>query len=187
VFRCHHNVVGASANEASTQRNPWATKVARLRPTGEGKDMGRFRPAVAAVALIACSLSASGLASAVEQAGEPPLAKNQATVTYVRWANFNSDKCLGIPNGNMTNGTGAIQWTCSGALDQYWEFRKVSGLQVYEFRNRVNPNKCLAVPGALRSEELSWLSGLARTIVTNIGSSPSGWTYLGIVCTVIRT
>jgi hypothetical protein len=69
--------------------------------------MGKFRPVVVVAALIACSLSASGLASAVEQTGEPPLAKNQATVTYVRWANFNSDKCLGIPNGNMTNGTGA--------------------------------------------------------------------------------
>lgn len=115
--------------------------------------MRRFRPAVAGMAgLIACSLTASGLASAAEQSAEPPLASSRATATFVKWANFKSDKCLGIPQGNMTNGTKAIQWTCSQAPDQLWEFRKVPGINAYQFRNRVNPNKCLAVPGGSNVE-----------------------------------
>jgi hypothetical protein len=88
--------------------------------------MRKFRPVVAVLALIACSLSASGLASAVEQAGEPPLVKNSISVTYIRWANGKSFQCLAMPNNIVTNGTEAIQWPCSSALGQYWERRKVS-------------------------------------------------------------
>ncbi|MET9318224.1 RICIN domain-containing protein [Kribbella sp. NPDC003505] len=33
---------------------------------------------------------------------------------------FNSDKCLAIPNGNMSPGIQAIQWSCAADPDQRW-------------------------------------------------------------------
>ncbi|MET9318221.1 RICIN domain-containing protein [Kribbella sp. NPDC003505] len=37
-----------------------------------------------------------------------------------RIKNYNSDKCLAIPNGNWTLGIQAIQWTCAADRDQRW-------------------------------------------------------------------
>lgn len=36
--------------------------------------------------------------------------------------NRNSSRCLAIPGGSGTQGTQAIQWTCSGGFEQRWEF-----------------------------------------------------------------
>jgi hypothetical protein len=63
------------------------------------------------------------------------------------WINYNSDKCLGVPGGNMANGTGVVPWACDGSLDQYWLEMPLSDGNFYEMRNAKDSSKCLGVPG----------------------------------------
>jgi hypothetical protein len=118
--------------------------------------MRKLRPVVVVLALLICSLSGSGLASATEQVGpkqfELPRVKNQVSQPiYWAWINWKSGMCLSISGGNMTNGTKAIQWPCSStdlSLDQQWEAVVIDDGQYHLFRSRANANKCLAVPGS---------------------------------------
>lgn len=87
----------------------------------------------------AAARTSAGLAG--ESTGGP------ATQEWIRsmWINNKSNKCLGISGGNMTNGTKAIQWECTGAYDQFWYTVPLDG-GYYQVRNYKNQNKCLAVP-----------------------------------------
>jgi len=72
----------------------------------------------------------------------------RAPDTTVPLRNANSNRCLGIANGNMTNGTKAIQWDCNGSNDQYWwiNFDWINDGVHYALQNSVNRYKCLGVP-----------------------------------------
>jgi Ricin-type beta-trefoil lectin domain-like len=120
-----------------------SSSAARTRTrTGRGLRTGAVVIAVAAILA----------AIAVPAAAEPQ------NVYRVR-QNLHSGKCLGVPSGNMTNGTGIIQWQClDAAIDQGWRrvydtifIETPAGPRFYDgyrFRNRVNDNKCLAVPNS---------------------------------------
>ena len=67
--------------------------------------MKRHRWAMACAAVVA-GLSVSALTALPAKADGP--AKT--------WISQGSGKCLGVRNGDMTNGTPVVQWTCNGTL-----------------------------------------------------------------------
>ncbi len=88
---------------------------------------------------------------AAAAAGAAPAAVSVAHKWRV-WRNWNSQKCMGVAGGNMTNGTKIVQWTCNGNPDQFWSgfpIPTTGTSEAVEFRNLSNPNKCLGVPGGL--------------------------------------
>ncbi|MFF5230958.1 PQQ-dependent sugar dehydrogenase [Dactylosporangium sp. NPDC000521] len=95
------------------------------------------------------------------------------TPKFQRKVNVNSGKCLGMPAGNMTNGTKAVQWTCDGSSDQSWSIPGgVNDGIYYQVKNRVNPTKCLGVPGG------SMVEGTQLVIWDCDGSDDQFWTYV---------
>ncbi|MGW0881730.1 RICIN domain-containing protein [Streptomyces sp. NPDC002671] len=94
------------------------------------KTIARFSTAAAAVV---CALTFSAPAHA-QVAG------------YKTLLNSNSDKCLAVPNSSTANGTGLIQWTCTGDSEQQWQLEPVEGGagDRYLVRN-LNSGKCLAM------------------------------------------
>ena len=60
-------------------------------------------------------------------------------------------QCLGVPSGTLERNTQLIQWPCSAAKDQGWQFfPKADGL--YELRN-VNSGLCLAIGSASKDPQ----------------------------------
>jgi hypothetical protein len=96
------------------------------------------------IATVACGMFLAAPAAHAETADEKSAAA--AAVGHVTWKNINSGQCLGVLNGNMTNGTPVIQWPCNGNPDQEWTVPPIPSHGVFgEMRNMQNNNKCLGV------------------------------------------
>lgn len=108
--------------------------------------MKRHRWALACAA-VATALSLSALTILPAKADGP--AKT--------WTSWGSGKCLGVRNGDMTNGTPVVQWTCNGHPDQSWFITTSSPFGVPDgqpttIRNSVNPSKCLGVTSSATND-----------------------------------
>ena len=94
-------------------------------------------------------------------------------------------QCLGVPKGSVERNTQLIQWPCSAAKDQGWQFfAKPDGL--YELRN-VNSGLCLAIGSASKDpkaraiqwtcnngKEQLWAPQADSTGLTRLRNSNSG-------------
>ena len=110
--------------------------------------MKRYRWALAGAA-VATALSLGALTTASSPAKADGPAKT--------WVNQGSGKCLGVQNGDMTNGTPVVQWTCNGHPDQSWFISTSSSSGVPDgqpttIRNSTNPSKCLGVTASLTND-----------------------------------
>ncbi|MGW7209718.1 RICIN domain-containing protein [Streptomyces sp. NPDC054837] len=74
---------------------------------------------------------------------------NAGATAYDTLLNYETAKCLAVPNASTANGVGVIQWGCSGNSEQQWQLESVAGGNGdrYLVRN-LNSNKCLAMPNA---------------------------------------
>ncbi|MFC9910997.1 RICIN domain-containing protein [Streptomyces sp. NPDC059862] len=70
-----------------------------------------------------------------------------AATGYKTLLNGRSVKCLAVPHASKANGTGLIQWECSGDSEQQWALQPVEGGNGDRFLVRnLNSDKCLAIP-----------------------------------------
>jgi hypothetical protein len=70
------------------------------------------------------------------------------------WTNEQTDLCMGVEGGDVTNGKAIILWSCNDNADQIWTATSANsdGSQPYLFRNGTNPDKCLSVAGKSLSQ-----------------------------------
>jgi len=124
-----------------------------MRSIIRGYRLRTWRPLATSVVAVLVTAAVSAphaqAASAASQPGRENVSA-MATQEMATYSNTLTGKCLGISGGNMTNGTKAIQWTCSGAADQSWYSIESDG-HYYRLHNAVNYNKCLAVPGSSKT------------------------------------
>jgi hypothetical protein len=80
-------------------------------------------------------------------------------------------ECLGVVNGNMTNGTHVVSWTCNGHPDQTWEISGSPGGNTTTIRNSQNTSKCLGVQGSATSD------GSILVIWDCNGNTDQNWTF----------
>jgi hypothetical protein len=92
-------------------------------------------------------------------AGSVALARPaSATNTFYEWQNHkNTNFCLGVAAGNVTNGTHLIVWQCNGNSDQAWSEDLSDELSFgsesyFSFRDGTNYNKCLGVPAGSHNQ-----------------------------------
>jgi hypothetical protein len=56
-----------------------------------------------------------------------PTPTSEIPTGWVEIINWNSGKCLDVPGSSLNLATGIIQYACSGAMNQKWQFVSVSG------------------------------------------------------------
>lgn len=107
------------------------------------------------------AIAAAAVLTAIGLTGPASLPARAAPVFITTWVNAFTDtgatsvnpKCLGVLNGDMTNGTPVVTWACNGHPDQTWESTGAPGNSAQTtIRNSVNPNKCLTVNGGGTSD-----------------------------------
>src|SRR5690349_19824041 len=102
------------------------------------------RMALASAAAVGAVAGLSGLA---------PLPAKAGTIFISTWVNGTTfgtrsptNECLGVLNGDMTNGTPVVSFTCNGHPDQAWEITNPpGGNTTTSVRNSKDPSKCLGV------------------------------------------
>lgn len=88
--------------------------------------------------VLAC---AAGAAALVLAANPQPAAASSFAVTNAIHDQNDTQMCLGVTGGNMTNGTALILWRCDGTPNQQWTLPSPDFPQ--QMHNGANYNKCL--------------------------------------------
>jgi hypothetical protein len=113
---------------------------------------GYGRAILAILALVTIALVPAARTDAADNAPSPHGRSGAAAVALsgeVTFLNFHSGKCLGVANGNVSDGGKVVQYPCDGTANQRWTVRSVpeQGFPFYELRNGADITKCLGVPG----------------------------------------
>jgi hypothetical protein len=126
--------------------------------------------ALASTAAVGAVFGLSGLA---------PLPAKAGTIFISTWVNSttlgtgSTRECLGVLNGDMTNGTRIVSFTCNGHPDQTWEITNPPGRNTTSIRNSQDPSKCLGVLASGTSD------GSNLVIWDCNGSTDQNWTIQG--------
>ena len=122
--------------------------------------------------------SAAAVGAVVGMSGLAPLPAKAGTIFISTWVNITTltgptPECLGVLNGDMTNGTPVVSFTCNGHPDQSWEINNPPGSNTTSIHNFQNPGKCLGVLASGTS------NGSQLVIWDCNGSSDQNWTFQG--------
>lgn len=123
--------------------------------------------------------SAAAVGAVVGLSGLAPLPANAGTIFISTWVNSttlgtgSTHECLGVLNGDMTNGTPVVSFTCNGHPDQTWEITNPPGRNTTSIRNSQDPGKCLGVLASGTS------NGANLVIWDCNGSADQNWDFRG--------